>query len=130
MTMGEPNPLLPAGVVLKPFQPVAFYDPYLDCIRVLILDRSVTEVRVDDSLTLYRTNHPDMFDPQHVGFSLKGVRHLFAELGLALDGVLRLTEIIDTLVKQKPGTMVSKILSQFPKQELTIEWESKEARAA
>lgn len=130
VTMGSSDPLLPDGVVLKPFQPVAFYDSYMDCIRVLILDRSVTEVRVDDSLTLYRTNHPETFDPNHVGFCLKGIRHLFTELGLPLDGVLRLTQIIDTLVKHRPGTMVSKILAQFPEHELTIEWEASEVRAA
>jgi hypothetical protein len=130
MTMGEPGPLLPEGVILKPFQPSAYYDPYMDCIRVLILDRSVTEVRVDDALTLYRTNHAAPFDPQHVGFALKGVRHLFKELGLPLEGVLQLTELIDSLVKQKPGTAVSRILAQFPSQDLTIEWEKPEARAA
>jgi hypothetical protein len=130
VTVGTSGPLLPEGVVLRPFQPVAYYDGYMDCIRVQILDRSITEVRVDDSLTLYRTNHPAPFDPQHVGFSIKGVKHLFRELGLPLDGVLRLTELIDALVKRMPGTVLSKILSQFPVHQLTIEWDPDEARAA
>jgi hypothetical protein len=128
--VGSHNPLLPEGVVLKPFQPVAYYDSYMDCIRVMILDRSVTEVRVDDILTLYRTNHAAPFDPQHVGFSLKGIKHLFTELRLPLDGVMQLTDLIDTLVKRKPGTVISKILSQFPHQDITIEWEPSEQRAA
>lgn len=123
MTVGNASPLLPEGVALKPFAPVAYYDSNMDCIRVLILDRSVTEVRIDDHLTLSRTNHRGTFDPANVGFCIKGVRHLFSELGLPLDGVVTLTQIIDTLVKRRPGAMVSKILSQFPEQGLAVEWQ-------
>jgi hypothetical protein len=128
VTVGKANPLLPEGTALEPFSPVAYYDSYMDCIRVLILDRSVTEVRVDDHLTLCRANHRTPFDPEHVGFTIKGVRHLFADLGLPLDGVLTLTQIIDAIVKRRPGSTVSKILAEFPEQNLTVEWN--EARKA
>ena len=130
VTVGKASPLLPEGVALKPFAPVAFYDLYMDCIRVLILDRSVTEVRIDDTLTLYRTNHAKPFDPQHVGFCIKGVRHLFAELHLPLDGVLTLTSVIDVLIKHRPGTMMSKILAQFPDHQLTVEWQGEDSAQA
>ncbi len=129
--MGKTSPLLPESLALAPFTPVAYYDSFMDCIRVLILDRSVTEVRIDDTLTLYKTNHASPFDPLNVGFAIKGVRHLFAELGLPLDGVVTLTKIIDTLIKQRPGTMISKILSEWPEGELTVNLqEADEARAA
>jgi hypothetical protein len=113
VSTGNFNPTLPLGVEVEAFVPTAFYDSYMDCIRVFTHDRSVTEVRIADDLTLYRTNHRDAFDPQHVGFCLKGIRHMFTELELPLDGVLKLTAIIDALVRIKPQSTIARVLANF-----------------
>jgi hypothetical protein len=106
-------PLLPADVEIQAFQPVAYYDQHADCIRVYTHDRSVTERRVDEYLTIYRVNHASPFDPEHAGFCLKGVRHLFHEMGLDLTAVYSLTEVIDRLVKHKPDAAMSSMLTSF-----------------
>lgn len=103
--------VLPEGVSLGTFSPIAYYDKHMDCIRVLTHDRSVTEHRLDEMFTVYERNHRrDQFDPQYVGFSIKGVRHLFSEIGLPLEGVYRLTEIINRIVSHKPGSAMSELL--------------------
>lgn len=101
---------LPEGAELKEFRPVAFYDSHMDCIRVLTHDRSVTEHRVDESFTVYECNHRSDFDPKYVGFTIKGIRHLFDEVGLDLNGVYTLTEIIDQIVRRKPGSSTAVML--------------------
>lgn len=90
-------------VTLGEFRPFAYYDQYLDCIRVYTHDRSVTEQRLDDVITVFRCNHRGPFDPAYVGFSLKGIRHMLDEIGLPMDRAYRLTELLDTLVQQLPG---------------------------
>src|SRR4051794_22725291 len=94
---------LPEGVSLKPFQPVAYFDKEMDCIRVLTHDRSVTEHRINEFYTVFECNHRGPFDPEYVGFSIKGVRCLFHEVGIPLDRAYRLAEIINKLVGHKPG---------------------------
>lgn len=125
---GAPVVLLPEGVRIEDFVPVAYYDRFMDCIRVLIADRSVTEERVDDVLTLYRTNHASPFDPIHCGFCLKGIRHLLDSLNLEEGAELRLAALIDAIVKKSPHSTVAKILEAFPAgDELLVEWDEREA---
>lgn len=100
---------LPTDVGFGAFVPVAFYDKHMDCIRVLTHDRSVTEVRVDGTFTLHRCNHRSAMDPKYVGFTLKGVRHIFDEVGLPHDGVLTLANIMDAIVKHSPGSSVAAV---------------------
>lgn len=106
----EPIQELPNGGVIEKFQPVAYYDKHMDCLRIFIRDCSVTEKRVDRFLTLHKTNHAGQFGPKYVGFTIKGIRHLFDELGLPLHGIYSLTEIVDRIVKLHPGSTMSSIL--------------------
>src|SRR2546430_2639276 len=92
---------LPEGFRFGNFVPVAYYDGHMDCIRVLTHDRSVTEHRLDGFFTVYECNNRGPFDPQYVGFTIKGVRHLFSQAGLPLDGVYKLAELIDRLVRHQ-----------------------------
>ncbi|CDX36088.1 conserved hypothetical protein [Mesorhizobium sp. SOD10] len=101
---------LPDGVSLSAFAPVAYFDKHMDCIRVVTMDRSVTEHRVDGFLTLHKSNHRLDLDPEYVGFTIKGIRHLFESVGLDLNGVHRLADIIDRLVKHRPGSAMSTML--------------------
>lgn len=93
---------LPTGTEFGKFVPIAYYDKHMDCIRVLTHDRSVTEHRLDGFLTLCECNHRGEFDPEYVGFVLKGIRHLFAQVGMPLEGAYKLAEIIDRIVKHQP----------------------------
>lgn len=101
---------LPDGVALADFVPVAYYDRHMDCIRVLTHDRSVTEHRIDRLFTVYECNHRGAFDPEYVGFSIKGVRALFDEIGLPLGKVYRLADLIDRVVSHQPGSAMSELL--------------------
>ena len=98
---------LPDDVVLEEFRPVAYFDKHMDCIRVLTHDRSVTEHRVNEFFTVYESNNRGDFDPQYVGFAIKGVKHLFNKVGLSLDKPHKLADIIDRLVKYSPGSVMS-----------------------
>lgn len=110
MNAEEKTISLPEGVSIAIFSPVAYYDKHLDCIRVLTHDRSVTEHRIDGVFTVYECNHRGPFDPEYVGFSIKGVRHLFSEIGLPLDGVYRLADLINLIVNHRPGSAMSELL--------------------
>lgn len=83
----------------------------MDCIRVLTHDRSVTEHRISAFYTVYECNHRGQFDPQYVGFAIKGVSHLFHEAGMPLEGVYRLSDVINRLVRHKPGSVMSEMLA-------------------
>jgi hypothetical protein len=110
------------------FVPVAYFDSYMDCIRVVTLDRSITEERLDGDLTLYRTNHAGPFDPKYCGFCLKGIRHLLDELGLEKGAEISLTRLIDEIVKANPSSVVAKFLVSFPaNDDILIEWEDRAA---
>jgi hypothetical protein len=98
---------------LGTFSPAAYYDKHMDSIYVFTHDRSVTGHRIDEVFTVYECNHRTQFDPEYVGFAIKGVRHLFSQLNLPLDGVYRLTEIINKLVNYRPDTTMSEILRLF-----------------
>jgi hypothetical protein len=113
---------LPSGVELGNFKPFAFFDPHMDCIRVVTLDRSVTEDRKDDFLTLYKTNHPTHFDSRVCGFCLKGIRHLFDEFEIEAGAELKLADLIDRIVKARPQSTLAKILGEFPMDDLVVEW--------
>ena len=101
---------LPEGMALAAFSPVAYYDKHMDCIRVLTHNRSVTEHRIDGMFTVYECNHRSKFDPEYVGFSIKGVRHLFSEIGLPLEGVYALADIIQRIITYKPVSGMSELL--------------------
>ena len=57
------------------FKPVAYYDEELDCIRVITRDCSVTEVRINEFLTIAEDNYPQNPSDKYVGFTVKGVRY-------------------------------------------------------
>jgi hypothetical protein len=101
---------LPEGVEAGPFSPVAYYDKHMDCIRVLTHNRSVTEHRIDGSFTVFECNHRARFDPEYVGFSIKGVRLLFSEIGRPLEGVYALADIIQRIVSHRPGSAMAELL--------------------
>ena len=85
------------------FKPFAHYDQFMDCIRVYTRDRSITEERVDESITIFRCNHVTKFDSEYVGFSLKGVKHALAEINFPMNKAYQLAELIDTIVKERPS---------------------------
>lgn len=96
---------LPEGLEIGQFCPVAYYDKHLDCIRVFTHDRSTTELRLSEIFTVYEANHRTGFDPEFVGFSIKGIRKLFHEIGLEIHGAYRLADVFDSLVKKAPGSV-------------------------
>ena len=109
---------LPDGVSIETFVPVAYFDKHLDCICVHTHDRSVTEHRINDLFTVYECNHRGPLDPEYVGFTIKGVRSIFTEMGLPMDRIYKLAELIDRLVRHRPGSVMSETLRLvYPKYE-------------
>lgn len=97
--------LLPAFLAehtLRTFAPIAYYDKHLDCIRVEIRDCSVTETRVNDIFTVFEDNYPENGQREYVGFTVKGVSYVFRKLGLPLEGVLKVTDLISKIVAAYP----------------------------
>ena len=58
----------------------------------------------------HECNHRTSLDPEYVGFTIKGVRSLLAEIGLPLDRVYKLADVIDRIVRHRPGSMMSETL--------------------
>ena len=59
-----------------PFRPLVYYDPRLDCIRVIVRDCSVTESRIDEIFTVLEDNYHTINQEKYVGFTIKGVRYI------------------------------------------------------
>jgi hypothetical protein len=101
---------LPEGIELAEFRPIAYFDKHMDCIRVLTHDLSVTEHRISEFFTVLETNHRTEFDPKYAGFTIKGVQQLFNDAGIPLEGTYKLVDIIDKLVKYRPGSVKSAMI--------------------
>jgi len=109
--------MLPEGTKFGKFVPIAYYDKNMDYIRVLTHDRSVTEHRLDGFFTIYECNHRGAFDPQYVGFAIKGVGHLFQQMGLPLDRAYKLADLISHLVQHRPGSVAETLRLIFAQHE-------------
>ncbi len=99
----------PPGV----FQPCAYFDKHLDCIRVQLRDCSFTEIRLNRVFTIYQANH--VKNVEYIGFSIKGIRHLFEELKLPKpkEGPIHLAEIMDAMIKADPEAFSDLIQREF-----------------
>ncbi len=95
------------GSALGEFRPGAFFDDRLDCIRVFAKDCSVCETRINENLTVLEDNYAKASDPTpYVGFTIKGARHFCNENGLSLDGPIRVSALLDAVLKSFPGVLV------------------------
>lgn len=93
---------------LSEFQPFAYYDKHMDCIRVQIRDCSFYENRVNKYVTeLFPLNEED--GSGLIGFNIKGVRYMIAELlnnEVHSNVPISIATFVDVMVKQIPeGTM-------------------------
>ncbi len=66
--------------------------------------------RIDEMFTVFECNHRGTFDPEYIGFSIKGVRNLFDEMDVPLEGVYRLADLIGKIVRHRPGSAMSELL--------------------
>lgn len=87
------------------FRPLAYFDKHMDSIRVELRDCSVREYRINEILTIHLDTDPEAGQSEVVGLTVKGVRHLFTESGLPLDGVVRLTQILDYIANVAPNVI-------------------------
>jgi len=110
---------------LAEFKPIAYYDKHLDCIRVIVRDCSITEHRIDDVFTVMEDNRPQQGQQKYVGFTIKGVCHLFDYLGIPLDGVHRVTDILQTMVTQSPKVhfaIITDVILDANQQDLEVDF--------
>ena len=102
------------------FRPVAYYDKHLDCIRIELRDCSITERRINEFITVLYDNYPEENQHDRAGLMIKGIKHLFKELGLPVEGIFRVTEILDKIAERYPDLIdkeVSRIVTNI---ELTV----------
>jgi len=93
----------------KKFVPVAYYDKFMDTIRIEFRDCSSWEKRVDECLTLIFDNFPENEGSQELcGLVIKGVGHLFGSLGLPDHGVIKVAELLDRVIKETYSDALSK----------------------
>ena len=93
------------------FEPFAVYEKDLDCIRVIVKDCSVCEFRINELLTVFHDNNPAS-EPLPIGFTIKGIR---AKFGHQFDGIVKLTELLDALVKKSPEEAVMQLVMMLKK---------------
>jgi hypothetical protein len=106
---------------LRPFEPVAYYDKHMDCIRVELRDCSFTEERKNQHITFLEDNYPAANRSATAGIMIKGVKHLFSDLKLPLDGIVYVTTILDRLVKQYPELADSIFCKMVNEIDLTVD---------
>lgn len=94
------------------FRPYAYFDKHMDCIRVKLVDCSVTENRLNRIFTMLTPNDPAMGD-KSVGVTIKGVAHLFDQIGLPMSGVVTLAQILDAIVKFFPDFAASRVREEL-----------------
>lgn len=97
--------------LFKEFRPIAYYDKHLDCIRVQLKDCSFTEKRLNRYWTVLEENHGE--SNSLAGFNIKGVHYLAKELGFSTTGVMKLTDLIDKIVRQYPDSSAQIIEEYF-----------------
>lgn len=89
------------------FQPCAFFDDRLDCIRIVARDCSVLETRINPVLTLLEDNYAASGDRrQYVGFSIKGARYFCHQNGFSLDSPIEISALLDAILKSFPDVAV------------------------
>ncbi len=81
------------------FVPFAFYDHHMDYIRIELRDCSTFERRINEVFTLVFDNYPEEGQAPIAGLVIKGVKHLFTDLGLPLEGVHLVASLLDRIVK-------------------------------
>lgn len=96
---------------LAEFKPFAYYDKHLDCIRVQIRDCSVLEERKNRIFTVLRANHAK--SGTLVGFNIKGVRHLFEQLGLDRQTCYQVADLMNLIVRLYPEESTKRIADEF-----------------
>lgn len=97
--------------LFKEFHPIAYYDKHLDCIRVQLKDCSFTEKRLNRYWTVLEENH--VATDSLAGFNIKGIQYLANELGFPTTGVMKLTDLIDKIVKHYPDSSANIIEEGF-----------------
>ena len=109
--LNEMRELAKAEGLAGDFRPFAYYDKHLDCIRVQLFDCSFTEKRLNRFVTVLNANHEA--EERLAGFNIKGVRHLFEQLGLSATAVHRMTAVIDSLAKFYPDSVLEQVKRHF-----------------
>lgn len=91
------------GAYAQEFQPFAYWDKHLDCIRVQTMDCSVVK-RLNRFFTVLSPLHGEWND--YVGFTIKGWRFLCEEADVEPRGMMSLVDILDSIVKAFPDRAV------------------------
>ena len=114
----------------KPFRPLAYYDRHMDCIRIELRDCSTTERRIDSTMTVLLDNFPQENQEETVGLMIKGVKHLFKQLELPLEGIIFVTQILDRLVAKYPKEVEENIRHLVYQIDLTVNLDEPQEVAA
>lgn len=95
------------------FRPYAIFDEALDCIRVITRDCSATEVRINNLITILEDNYPQAGLDLCVGFTIKGAKHFCSKNGVPFEKAVRLTDLLDAIVRVSPDALVRLVVSNI-----------------
>lgn len=105
---------------LRPFEPLAYYDKHMDCIRVELRDCSFTEERLNEHVTFLEDNYPASGRSAAAGIMFKGIKHLFTKNEWPLEGIIYVTTILNQLVKKYPELAEERICKMVNEMDLTV----------
>jgi hypothetical protein len=106
---------------LLAFEPVAYYDKHMDCIRVELRDTSFTEERLNEHITFLEDNYPGPNRSAAAGIMFKGVTHFFKKNNLPLEGVVYVTTILNEMVKEYPELAHERICKMVNEMDMTVD---------
>lgn len=115
---------------LRPFSPLAYYDKHMDCIRIELRDCSLTERRINEIFTILEDNYPASGQGRCAGIMIKGVKHLFKQLDLPVEGIVYVTKILDAIAKEYPDQVAVEIKQIVTNIDLTVDFDDAESIAA
>ena len=86
------------------FRPCAIFHNRSDFIRVLVRDCSITSTRINELVSVLEDTHyrPGLGLERYVGFTIKGVKHFCRTHGIGTDSPVRITSILDAILRTFP----------------------------
>jgi len=88
------------------FRPCAFFDVRLDCIRVIVRDCSVLEIRINEALTVLEDSYyQESGKRRYIGFTIKGAAHFCKRNGFDLSAPIDISRLLDAVLANFPGRL-------------------------
>lgn len=96
--------------------PIAYYEENLDSIFVFFEDCSYAEEKANIVFYVFKRNYSESV--VYVGFSIEQIKLFFDKLGLKMEGVVKLRDIVDSALKKYPNITIQWIVNSLYRKEV------------